>query len=167
MCVFIVVWGIHWERVGVGRWTEGMASGGGSGIIAHRDADPKTMDYEHLPKAQKDSCERLMSITRGLKVSWGDMEGCYYKQHRAEIFTAVAIYDNLRKPGMPLYSMKKSHLFVSSKNPHAIIRVSDRTWGRFEKIAHCKEVWTMLEEGKFLKKLTKTGTSAYGLRPNQ
>lgn len=140
--------GIRWEKVGVGRWKERMSSGDGGGIIAHRDVNPSTLDYEHLPKDDRDSCEKLMSITRGLKVSWGSMEGGYYREHKFEIFTAVNIYDNLRKPGMPLFNMKKSHLFVSSKNPHAIIRVSDRTWGRFEKMTHCQEVWTMLEEGE-------------------
>lgn len=123
-------------------------NGGAESIIAQRENPPKTVDFKALPQHEKDACEKLMKITTELKVSWGGMEGGYYKQNRESIMTAVSIYDNLRKFGMPLYGLKKKDLFVSVSNPHAIIRVSDRTWGRFEKMTHCKEVWAFIEQGK-------------------
>jgi hypothetical protein len=83
---------------------------------------PQIVVYKDLAEEVQDALRLLYEGTKQLSQSFEDSIGHCYQSNFEQIVRVVLIYDNLRKPNMPLHGIPKKELFLSPKNKNAIIR---------------------------------------------
>lgn len=82
------------------------------------------------------SLHELTEKTRLLQLVENRRMSSIYSENLEAIIYVVRTYDRLRQPGMPLHKVKDEDIFCSQSNHTGIIRVSKRTWARYEKVSH-------------------------------